>query len=307
VQPKRHHYIPVFYTKRWARAADGKIVEWSRPHKEVVPRFVHPAGTGYLDRLYEMAGLGPAFAQQIEELFFKPVDSLASDALTLLEGGPQDHAWKRKLRSAWTRFLLSLLLRCPEDIEAIRHYWAVDFKKTTPESEARYAAARSEDDPLTFAEYLDGIPNVETEKSLFRSLLSLVDNQNVGAFINQMHWHVVDTSSHREQLLTSDRPVIRTNGIKEPGGHIALPIGPNLLFIAANDPVVIDQIARVPTKELVRASNAAVVEGAHRFVYSRDTAQENFIRKWHGQTPQARIVNKDFFQRAAANAAKLQE
>lgn len=306
MQPKRHHYIPVFYTKRWARAADGKIVEWSRPHKVIVPRFVHPAGTGYMDRLYEIADLEPAAAQQVEELFFKPVDSLANDALVLLEGAAGNPVWTRKLRSAWTRFLLSLLLRCPEDIEAIRQYWAVDFKKTTPESEARYTAARSEDDPPTFADYLAGMPNIETDKSLFRSLVTLIDNQEVGTFIYRMHWRVVDTSAHQEQLLTSDRPVIRTNGIKEPEGHIALPIGPHRLFIAARDPGYADLLAKIPPKDLVRESNKQVVQGAHKYVYSQNEAQAKFIHKHHGQEPQPRIVNRDFFQRAAVKAEKPQ-
>lgn len=302
MQPKRHHYIPVFYTRRWSRPIDGKIVEWSRPHKEVVPRFVHPAGTGYLDRLYEIGDFPAVNAQQVEELFFKPVDGLASEAMMLLERDADNNAWTNGLRSAWTRFLISLLMRCPEDIEAMRHYWAVDFKKPTAENEARYASARSADDPPTFAEYLAGFPNIETEKSLFRSLLSLVDNQEVGTFINQMHWRVVDTSIHREQLLTSDRPVIRTNGIKEPGGHIALPIGPHRLFIAASEIGVANELSKTAAKELVRASNIQVVEGACKFVYSQNEAQGKFIRNRHGQTPQVRLANSTFFQRVSDRA-----
>ncbi|WP_354002189.1 DUF4238 domain-containing protein [uncultured Reyranella sp.] len=33
----KHHYIPVFYLKSWI-GTDGKLCEFSRPHKTVVDR-----------------------------------------------------------------------------------------------------------------------------------------------------------------------------------------------------------------------------------------------------------------------------
>ncbi|RWO35013.1 MAG: DUF4238 domain-containing protein [Mesorhizobium sp.] len=82
--PKKHHYIPVFYLKRWA-GEDGRLCEFSRPYDHrVKPRRTHPAGTGYEENLYSMQGFEPELAQQIEERFFKFTDSLAADALDRL-------------------------------------------------------------------------------------------------------------------------------------------------------------------------------------------------------------------------------
>lgn len=40
-KPKKHHYILVFYLKRWV-TADDRICEFSRPYLKVVPRRTHP-------------------------------------------------------------------------------------------------------------------------------------------------------------------------------------------------------------------------------------------------------------------------
>ena len=81
-------------------------------------------------RGYELRGFEPAVAQQVETHFFRPLDSTASDALRLLESVPNDD-WSARLRSAWTKFLISLELRCPEDVSAFRKLWAADMAKTT--------------------------------------------------------------------------------------------------------------------------------------------------------------------------------
>src|SRR4051794_13646690 len=96
--PYRHHYIPKFYLRRWA-GPDGKICQFSRPHRVVVPLRCHPAATGYLDRAYELQGFAPLLAQQVETEFFKPVDSWASDALMNLEAHGHHAQWDSHLRS----------------------------------------------------------------------------------------------------------------------------------------------------------------------------------------------------------------
>ena len=104
--PRKHHYLPIFYLKRWA-GLDGRACEFSRPFKEIVPRRAHPAGTGYAIDLYSMQGFPPELAQQIEEKFFRATDSLAADALKRLETNGPGGPWKSEMRSAWYRFLIS--------------------------------------------------------------------------------------------------------------------------------------------------------------------------------------------------------
>jgi Protein of unknown function (DUF4238) len=52
----RHHYIPVFYLKRWRRD-DRKIYEFSRRYELIHTKRIYPVQTGFVDRLYEMKGV----------------------------------------------------------------------------------------------------------------------------------------------------------------------------------------------------------------------------------------------------------
>jgi hypothetical protein len=123
---KKHHYMPVFYRKRWA-GADGRICEFSKPYENTLkPKRVHPAGTGYVSSLYEMKGLKDELKDQFEALFLSPVDSKAADALSIMEKDDSAHIWNSEERSAWTRFLLSLLMRMPEDIRDLKAYVVAD-------------------------------------------------------------------------------------------------------------------------------------------------------------------------------------
>jgi hypothetical protein len=82
----KHHYIPVFYLKQWA-GTDGRICEFSRPHREVKPRRVHPDGTAYVRGLYTVPGIAPHLAEYIERRFLLKSDSAASDALRFMLSG----------------------------------------------------------------------------------------------------------------------------------------------------------------------------------------------------------------------------
>jgi hypothetical protein len=62
-----------------------------------------------------------------------------------------------------------------------------------------------------------------------------------------------------------------TNGISGPGKHLGMPVGPRLLFIAANDLAEAEQVAQQDHDELVRAANDSVVRGARRFVWVSTT------------------------------------
>ena len=131
---------------------------------------------------------------------------------------------------------------------------------------------------------------------MFRAFLHLFRHQNVLNFVQSMRWFVLDVEVANWSLLTSDRPVIRTNGLQNPGGHIALAIGPTKIFCGASDIQTEKDIRRITPNALVRTYNRQVVEGAARFVYSLNCDQEVFITRWFGKNPQQRIAAK-FFER----------
>jgi hypothetical protein len=83
-QSIRHHYIPQFYSRRWA-GKDDRICEFSRPYKKIHRQRVYPKQAGFLERLYEKKGVPKSIAQQVEDKFMSPVDNFAAKALDLIE------------------------------------------------------------------------------------------------------------------------------------------------------------------------------------------------------------------------------
>lgn len=190
--PIKHHYIPAFYLKRWAVA--GKVIQFAKVHDgkiSILPRA--PEATGFENRLYEMKGHDPAVAQMFESRYFQPLDTNAADSLELLYRHGHLADWTSESRSAWTRFILSLLLRCPEDIHGFRSWWTEDFGRTSPKAEANYQKKRTQEDPSTFTEYLLGLPVAVKEAAMFKTLNTLLEHEDVGTHINTMHWRILQT------------------------------------------------------------------------------------------------------------------
>ncbi|SDM86323.1 DUF4238 domain-containing protein [Afipia sp. GAS231] len=287
--PTKHHYIPAFYLRRWL-GSDGKVIEFTKPYHDIVVKPIVPERTGYQERLYELKGYEPELAQQIEESFFKPLDTWASNALDMLERYGHNAPWDADSRSAWTRFILSLLLRCPEDIALFRERWHGDFGQTDEAAEAKYRGARKDGDPDTFAEFLDRQPLSLKERYQFKVLLKLIDHGEIGQEMNNMYWRVLQTPADAPTLLTSDRPIMRTRNLKRPEGHIALPIGPRLLFIASADTDFLKQLLKVGQLKLVKEVNRQIVESATRFVYGVDDKQFRFVQNHFGKAPQPRLM-----------------
>lgn len=287
---RKHHYIPKFYLKRWA-GIDGNVCRFVRFGKEVREKRIHPSATGYMDRLYEIRGLPAHQAQRIETTFFSPVDDLAASALALMEKNINFAQWDSKNRSAWTRFILSLLMRCPEDIDVFKEAWRRSLlKDDRGEWNEKYKVVRTEPYPDTFQKYMEALSNEEIELSAMETLIKLIDHEGIGSKINAMIWHVLPTVGADFKLLTSDRPVIMTNGLLIPNGHIAIPLGPDHLFVASSDRDFIDNIIKMPVNKLVRNSNRAVVEYAQSYVYAVDNKQSKFVKNRMSTKKRPRLI-----------------
>ena len=303
--PVKHHYIPAFYLKR-RTGADGKLCQFTNPiGRKIAPVRRAPDATGFLLRGYELKGFKPELAQQVETAFFQPVDNAAHDALVNIEVNGNKADWTKESRSAWTRFILSLLLRCPEDISAFREFWKRDFVRTDAALEAGYLATKEPTDPPTYREFLAAVPEVEVEQHLFEIFFSLVDHPAVGERINSMIWRTYTFPLHCYPLLTSDRPMIRTNGLAQKGGHLALPIGPRRLFVASHDPDVINGLWASAPKVLAAEVNKNTVESAVKYVYGVNDANIRFVENRFGRTPQPRIIADMVAKQEAAYVAGL--
>ena len=282
----RHHYLPIFYTKRWALADDGRLCEFSRPFGRVVkPRRVHPAGTGYVDGLYGMRGLSPSLIDQFESLFLSPVDSKAADALSILEQNDPPHVWTSDERSAWTRFILTLVMRMPSDVADLKQIVADDWSKPDANIEEQYRQMKSDTDPPTIREWLAANDPNFVENSSFQIALSLMDHASIGRDINNFIWQVRNTVGARYELLTSDRPVVHTESLGGANAALVVPIGPRRAFIATRTKELTAEFRRLEVNELTSMVNEEVVQGANRYVLGSNDRQLRYVQNRLGTAP----------------------
>jgi len=144
----KHHYIPVFYSQEWA-GPDGRVCEYSRPFDVVKPRRVHPDGTGYLRGLYTVPRNDPRVSEFIEREFLKITDNGAACVVQMFKLGKEIDT-----RSAWSRFIISLMIRNPEYVGRVAAEVAGFFDPKSKELNEKYRAIRRPEDPETYDEYI---------------------------------------------------------------------------------------------------------------------------------------------------------
>ncbi len=282
----KHHYIPQFYTRRWT-GEDGLLEIFEKEGAMINIRRGSPKSTGYQSKLYAMEGFEGEEAAAFEKKFFEPADTKAARALQFMEKGK--HVYSRELRSAWSRFLMSLLLRCPEDMAVMRAEWDKFLAETDPKLEAYYSSIREEGDPATMAEFIESRDEASAQQRMFDTYRTLIDNSRIGNILNNLQWSVFDLSDSQHRLLSSDRPLIRGN-LGEENGLWSLPISPTLLFMGAKDSRRLNAMLKLSPDYVVRDTNLRVVERAVRYVYSADRSQARFISNRFGKKPEPQLI-----------------
>jgi hypothetical protein len=66
--PRDHHFIPVFFLKKWA-GVNGKVVEYSIKYGKLIAKPVGPRSTGYEFDLYAFNELPPTFGISSRTVF----------------------------------------------------------------------------------------------------------------------------------------------------------------------------------------------------------------------------------------------
>jgi hypothetical protein len=253
----------------------------SRPYHKVEPIRRNPDGVGYAYGINTIPGAPPEIATYLEDQFFLAVDTHAADALQhLLRHGP--NMPNARLRDGWSRFIMSIIHRTPEKVEWFFRVWSAQFEEAV-------VSARLEEERLAKEA---GLPyelkpvDLELRRGMSwaRVVQSVVDDKNVGMLINGMQWGVLQLHEGFE-LLTSDRPVVMTNGIKGPDSHIVVPISPRKMFVAAHTRKKLEEINAMGAKSLARTCNEVVTSQAHRFVYGTDDSQLGFVANRLGKRP----------------------
>lgn len=294
--PSKHHFSPAFSLKPWT-GRDGNVCQMRKIGAKVVPRRVHPNATGFAKDLYRIDGVGPEQAQHVEANFFKPLDTEAERALQKILSGDRS-PWDGPMRSAWTRYVLSLMFRMPTAVGALKGHLAEMWKEGIKALEADYENRRLPTDPPTFAEYFALTNPAAAEISTANMLMQIIDNDRVGPTIFNMHWSWIPLPHANLELLCSDRPIDRPLGLGDPKAYIALPVAPRMLFLAAHSERLAKSISGRNHTETVKRMNKTVVSQAREFAWGSNDSQLAFVSKHTGTAPERDLITPE--QRAQA-------
>jgi hypothetical protein len=279
--PRRHHFLPECYQKLWA-GEDGLIERFSTGHDgEIRPKRLAPAAVGWSEHLYRIAGEeDPWEAAKVEIEFFGQIDAAAAEVMQSMRE-TRSPPKTGEGRTAWAMFLLAFLHRTPEHLDATLAKMVELNAELMPEAEARYAELRGADDPPTFAEWEQQRATHAIERSTLRLMMDLISNPESGPYLVNLDWAVIDVSAADHQLMVGDNPVILVP-LKLADGHLAIPIGPDLLFMASEHPHLVKAVNATPPRRIVRLVNRLMVERATTLVVASDRSQEAFVSKHFG-------------------------
>jgi hypothetical protein len=123
---------------------------------------------------------------------------------------------------------------------------------------------------------------------------NLIDSPRMGGHLNQMRWAVVTFNKEKHTLLTSDRPIIMTNGIIGQNDHLVLPVGPRMLFLATNNIETENRLRAIDAGIFMAQVNNRVVSQARKYVYGNDNKQLRFVenrlgRRWPSMPLEAHV------------------
>jgi hypothetical protein len=265
----KHHYIPVFYLKQWT-GRDSLLCEYSRPYKEVKALRKYPHETAFEYGLYTLPTFPENVADVVERKLIGNLDNYACKALHLMLDNKIGQL-EPIILSAWVRFIISLMRRTPEALTAI----GAKVQESLDEIEALFPKS-------------DSLTDEERKLRLFerhRALLlqSVINSPLIGTRLVNMRWFVIDFTGARHSLLTSDRPFVMTNGIGHPHSHIAIPISPNHVFLAAATPEEERKLRSIPPKDFMLQMNERMALQARKFVYGTDDSHLRFVQKRLGK------------------------
>lgn len=254
----------------------------------VKPRRTHPKGTGFIFKLYAADGLPDDVAHEMESKFLSPVDSRAAQALIAMQA---DREFSTAQRLAWASFVVTLLLRMPEDIDLVKQIIRELAQTILPGFQPIFEHLKPENETRTFQQITDELVGLSNQRAIAFAR-SIMSNDRLIRGIAAMEWSILTFPRAKFEFLTSDRPVIYTNVLGNDQSHIVLPVGPRRLFVAAKDRKIIDRIRSAGEDALVNETNAHVVGAANKYVYGSNDSQLRFIQNRMGNVKVRTLIER---------------
>lgn len=178
--------------------------------------------------------------------------------------------------------MTSLLHRTPDRVDEIKLGILGEVNKLLDKLKSDLEQGLA--DPDVTAESLAQTEILMREDALNRawghSLMRATESEIVNTGIINMAWGIHVIPRGYDNLLTSDKPIVKSNGLAHSAGYISLALGPKVLFIATNNKATLDNILGSGAGILVHNFNKAVCNQAIEYAYGFDKSQLFFVEEW---------------------------
>jgi hypothetical protein len=229
---QRHHYVPQFYLREWY--VPGKSEFWLYCRDDagrLLSGRKSARSVGYQNGLYstvpELFGIDNSVSNDIEEKFFSPLDSAASQIhRKLLKFGLKDLTSED--RFIWSLFVNSLLERSPTRIYEVQR----DAKKIAASCavELKERFGMSEANQNRFWEKLD--MSAITNNAVLTGMVRWICDSETISHFSDMAWVIFRLPEGKDHFITGDSPVV-VNGPS--GGNpihmLSLALSPDTLLV----------------------------------------------------------------------------
>ena len=272
-EPHRHHFVPAFYLSKWVEA-DGMVTWYTRREGgEIEEGRAKPDRIAFENRLYSYEKVPPEQRQAVEKFFFaREVDERAAPILNkVIAGGPRSLSPEERVY--WTRFMIAARLRVPEVVNDLKRTAGEELRRSLTEDHEDYLDAKGEIDAPTLLGWVEQTFVGLTDNFGMMILPEIITDPEHTRIISDMHWWTMDLSTANVRLLTSDRPLWVSTGLKKPNCLLVMPLSPTHVFFASRNRDFEAAIRNEGANRVVRRCNESLTSQADKFVYGHQTGR----------------------------------
>lgn len=255
----RHHYVPQFLLRPWTENTLDNRLEVFRLDLQGVPSLRRATrGTGREVDLYALTEERVAGMEQqaIERKFLRGVDNNGACVRSKLESHGLNLLTEDD-RIDWALFLMSLPLRQPHIVEALKQQSSEMLRNILrderPEGYEELAAGGHFP---SFDSWVDSHYPGLIENCGLSFFPNIVGNEYYWDRFLRMRWWLWDFREVPYDLLLSDNPLIFTAGIEDANCIVALPISPKKAFMATQD----EKVASIMREQFPRVLSTRLNE-----------------------------------------------
>lgn len=282
--PKKHHYVPRFYLKRWfnqeneifiykkGRCDYEKKIAVSKPKQsiedskdKILENFCQE------NDLYSLLDVPEDQKQIMEKDYFSKLDSEASNIINKFDVGLVNNLSDEE-RSSWISFLLSLIFRSPAGLDNFYQAAQKCYDKFNEENN-----------------YPEELKKFSVKNNVLLYLPQACVKQEFGDILINLMWFVIKTDGHQ---LTSDMPLVKIGGLDLDILLWCFPLDPNKVFCMTNDSNVVNwylnnkarknikyDIRKVANPNISKELNHNIIDQSKRFIFASDLSNQALIKK----------------------------